>query len=122
METDLDLMLDRRIMQAALAGRNLPSAQALQDIDRVRKAVNARRKLSGDLARLYDSYAALAAYDASAEVTAAFRQVTANANELTTGAKLSFERTARRPGRHHILADAVGLQTRCRCPSLGVDR
>jgi len=77
-------MVDRRIMQAALTGRKPPSAQALHNIDRVRKAMNARRKLSGDLARLYDSFAALAAYDASTEVTTAFGQVSANTNELAT--------------------------------------
>lgn len=81
-QVDLDLMIDRRIMQAVLTGRNLPSTQALEDIARVRDAMTARRKLSGDLAALYDSFAALAAYDASTEVTTAFAQVTASTSEF----------------------------------------
>jgi hypothetical protein len=81
-QADLDLMIDRRIMQAALTGRNPPSQQALQDIARVQRAMTARRNLCGNLATLYDSFAALAAYDASSEVTTAFSQVTASTNEL----------------------------------------
>lgn len=81
-QADLDLMIDQRIMQAVLTGRNLPSTQALQDIARVRSAMTARRKLCGDLAALYDSFAALAAYDASTEIMTAFDQVTASTNEL----------------------------------------
>jgi hypothetical protein len=81
-EADLDLLVDRRILQAALSGRDVPSPRAQRDIDRVQAAIGARRNLCGDLARLYDGFAALSAYDASAEVTSAFSDVSASANAL----------------------------------------
>ena len=81
-EADLDLLVDRRILQSALSGRPAPSARAQADIDRVQAAISSRRRLCGDLATLYDGFAALAAYDASAEVTSAFGDVSASANAL----------------------------------------
>ena len=81
-EADLDLLVDRRILQAALSGRPAPSARAQADIERVQAAISARRRLCGDLATLYDGFAALAAYDASAEVMGAFGEASASANAL----------------------------------------
>lgn len=79
-EADLDLMVDRRLMQAALTGREPLSSQALSNIERVQNAMIARRRLCGDLAALYDNFAALAAYDASTEVAEALERVTASTN------------------------------------------
>jgi len=81
-EADLDLLVDRRILQAALTGRAAPSARALADIERVQAAITARRQLCGDLATLYDGFAALATYDASAEVAGAFTEASASARAL----------------------------------------
>ena len=79
-EADLALAVDRRILRAALTGRDAPSPRVQADIERVQAAIQARRRLCGDLAALYDGFAALASYDASAEVTAVFADVSASTN------------------------------------------
>jgi hypothetical protein len=79
---DLDLMLDRRIMQASLSGRSTPSSDTRNAILQVQGAMMARRKLCGDLASLYDAFASLASYDAAAEVEGAWGELAATGKEF----------------------------------------